>query len=318
MLQNKSKLIAIAVIVVVAIVLASIFLRKDRIEPVSADSVPESSEPIKLAVHEWTGQHITTYITGEVLKKMGYNVEYHTASYLPSATGIADGNLTASLEVWDNNLGDFFPSLIEEGKIENLGNLGLDTNEGWLYPNHVADMCPGLPDWDALMQCAEVLGTPETLPNGRVLAYPADWGDRSAQLIEGESLPFEAVPAGSEGAMVAELKGSVQRQSALVMMFWSPHQVFHNVDVTWIDMPDSIREKYGIYKPTTFKAVWSGTKDQWPAAYLLMKQFKLTNEIQLPLMDMVDNQGGNARQVAEQWVNENAAYWQPIVDSVMK
>ena len=28
-------------------------------------------EPIKLAINEWTGQHITTRVAGEILKRMG-------------------------------------------------------------------------------------------------------------------------------------------------------------------------------------------------------------------------------------------------------
>ena len=37
---------------------------------------PESKDPIKLTLHDWTGQLITTQIMGEVLKKAGYNIEY--------------------------------------------------------------------------------------------------------------------------------------------------------------------------------------------------------------------------------------------------
>ena len=107
---------------------------------------------------------------------MGYNVEYVTAAYLPSATGLSDGNLTASLEVWDNNLGEFFPKLIEEGKVENIGDLGLDAGEGWLYPKHVEDACPGLPAWDALLACADKFATAETLPKGRFPRIPVGLG----------------------------------------------------------------------------------------------------------------------------------------------
>ena len=42
----------------------------------------ESQDPIKLTLHDWTGQLITTKIMGEVLKKLGYNVEYVVADYL--------------------------------------------------------------------------------------------------------------------------------------------------------------------------------------------------------------------------------------------
>ena len=48
-----------------------------------AAEVPESDDPIVLAINEWTGQHITTHIAGHILKRMGYNVEFVTASYFP-------------------------------------------------------------------------------------------------------------------------------------------------------------------------------------------------------------------------------------------
>ena len=39
-----------------------------------AGSMGAVDEPIKLAVNEWTGQHITTHVAGEILKRAGYNV----------------------------------------------------------------------------------------------------------------------------------------------------------------------------------------------------------------------------------------------------
>lgn len=45
-------------------------------------SAQESTDPIKLTLHDWTGQLITTQIMGEVLKKAGYSVEFVQADYL--------------------------------------------------------------------------------------------------------------------------------------------------------------------------------------------------------------------------------------------
>lgn len=131
-------------------------------------------EPVKLAMHEWTGQHITTHIAGKVLEKMGYSVEYVTAGYLGAGTAIADGNLTTTLEVWDNNMGDFLPGLLAGGKIEDIGDTGLDGKEGWLYPGHMTEKCPGLPAWDAFMKCSKEFANAEIYPKGRFLEYPAD------------------------------------------------------------------------------------------------------------------------------------------------
>ena len=54
---------------------------------VARASVTEWQYLIKLALHEWTGQQVSSYIAGEVLTKMGYNIVYVTAAYLPTVTG---------------------------------------------------------------------------------------------------------------------------------------------------------------------------------------------------------------------------------------
>ena len=282
-----------------------------------AQDTPESQDPIVLALAEWTGQHITTYIAGNILERMGYNVEYVTAAYLPSATAIADGSITGSLEVWDNNLGEFFPKLISEGKIDEIGDTGLDAREGWLYPKHVEELCPGMPAWDAFLGCAELFAVAETFPNGRFLEYPADWGDRATQLIESEGLPFDSIPAGSEGALVAELNASIQKKSALVMMFWAPHWVLSNTETGWVDIPEDLVVKGSMQKPRTFKVVWPGAADKWPHAFKFLQAYQITNDVQEPLMDQIDNQGQDALEVTKKWVDENESVWQPMVDQAM-
>ena len=48
----------------------------------------ESQDPIKITLHDWTGQFISSKIMGEVLKKAGYNVEYVQADYLAQFAGL--------------------------------------------------------------------------------------------------------------------------------------------------------------------------------------------------------------------------------------
>ena len=41
----------------------------------TANAGAESQDPIKLTLHDWTGQLLTTNIMGEILGKAGYNIE---------------------------------------------------------------------------------------------------------------------------------------------------------------------------------------------------------------------------------------------------
>ena len=113
-----------------------------------------SSDSIKLAMNEWTGQHLSTKVAGAILERAGYSVEYVTAGYGPQFIAMSEGDLHASLEIWTSNAPGQFTEAAAAGKVKDIGDLGLDAREGVLYPIHMKEMCPGLPSWEALNNCA--------------------------------------------------------------------------------------------------------------------------------------------------------------------
>jgi glycine betaine/proline transport system substrate-binding protein len=276
-------------------------------------------EPIKLAMLEWTGAHVSTHIAGQLLKKLGYKVEYVTAGNFPQFSGLSDGSLSASVEVWLNNVGDIFPKALADKKIENIGPLKLETKEGWIYPKYMEQVCPGLPDWAALEkpECIQALATPETAPNGRFLDYPADWGSRAATIIADNNMPLTAVPAGSEGALVAELDSAAAAKKPLVMMFWAPHFALAQVDVGWVKMPPckENNNEHCITPPDVAKITWSGFGQKWPAAYALLKAFEMNAEDQQKMMLRVDKKGEDLDAVTKEWIDQHEALWKPWLDA---
>jgi glycine betaine/proline transport system substrate-binding protein len=274
-------------------------------------------ETIKLAINEWTGQHVTTHIAGQLLQKMGYKVEYVTAGNYPQFSGLSDGSLSATLEVWMNNVGDIFPKVLKEGKVEDIGQLGLKTNEGWVYPKYMTAVCPGLPDWSALTKpdCVQALSSADSFPNGRLLDYPADWGSRSAQIIKDNNLPLTAIPGGSDGAMVAEMESAVATKKPILMMFWAPHYIFAEADLDWVKMPPCVSQDndHCINPPEVHKVLWSGVKDKWPAAYEFLKAFRMDADVQQQLILAIDKKGADVDAVTKAWIDQHPEIWQPWV-----
>ncbi len=45
------------------------------------------------------------------------------------------------------------------------------------------------------------------------LTYPADWGSPGADRFNAMGMNFQAVPAGSEGALITELEASIAKKS---------------------------------------------------------------------------------------------------------
>lgn len=291
---------------------------------------PESDDPIVLPLNEWTGQHVTTRIAGETLKEMGYNVEYVTAGYVPQVQGVMDGNLTAAMEIWEQTIQEHFARAVDSGKAVNLGDNGIDSKEGWIYPAYMEEQCPGLPAYEALMECQQLFATPETFPEGRLLDYPADWAPDNDKRLEALGLDYVAIPSGSEGAAAAEYKAAVAAKRPIVMMFYAPHWLFAEADPKWIDLPPSSEACYedasaGPNPDATHdcgwpagwvrKLAWAGAEDKWPAAFRLLEAYKIDNSIQEELVLEIDVNGVSQEEAVAAWMEENTEVWQGWIDA---
>lgn len=290
-------------------------------------------KPIKLAINEWTGQHVSTHVAGEMLKAAGYQVEYVTAGYMNMYQAMSDGEIHGAMEIWSSNVSEDYAKKVADGGVTELGDLGLAAKEGIAYPAHVAELCPGLPAWEALQNCAQVFATAETIPQGRLVDYPADWGTPGADRMVGLELPIKAVPAGSEGALIAELRASTERKTPLLITFWQPHWAMSAYDVQFVDLPPG--EEACFTDPAwgpnpnaindcdfaasrIFKAGWSGIAETWPAAHEILSNYQLDVADQQPMMGAIDVDGGSVEEVVAAWMADNEGKWRPVVDAATK
>ena len=292
-----------------------------------AGNVPESTDPIKVINNDWTGQLFSTAIVGGLLQEMGYNIEYVSAGALPQHPGIAQGNLHLQTEVWTNNVGDLYPGLVDKGDIVVVGNLGLEPKEGWIYPPYMEEKCPGLPSYKALFECQQAFANASTFPKGRLITYPADWGTRSRDLVASVNMPFEPIPGGSEGAMMAELKSAYAAEEPILMMIWQPHWIFADLDLNWVEWNkiegECVEEAQdkdtacGFQQAEVHKVVWGGFEEKWPAAYKMVSNFTLTNEDENWAIFEVDNNGRDVEDVAKEWLTKNEATWKGWIKAAM-
>jgi glycine betaine/proline transport system substrate-binding protein len=276
--------------------------------------------PIRIALNEWTGQNLSAKIAGSVLEEMGLEVEYVTAGAVPQYVALADGSLHFNPEIWTNNVGDIFPKAVESGDIVVVGDLGLTPREGWFYPPYMEDLCPGLPSYDALYDCAQAFATAETFPNGRLITYPADWGTRSKDLVADIEVPLQAVAGGSEGAMLAEMKAAVATEQPMLMMFWEPHWIHAEIELNLVEW-DSVDagcltgedqrrgNACGFEQAAVLKIVARDVAETWPEAYAMIVNFSLTNGDQNALILQVDQEGMSVDEAVAGWLAANQSTW---------
>ncbi|PJI44941.1 MAG: ABC transporter [Rhizobium sp.] len=286
----------------------------------------ESTDPIKLTLHDWTGQLITTQLMGEVLKKAGYSVEYVQADYLAQFAGLESGDLHVAMEIWETTGREAMDAATATGKVENIGETGMLAKEEWWFPEYMKEKCPGLPNWEALKDpaCAEAFSTAETAPKGRYLGGPVTWGGFDEERIEALDLPFEVVHAGTDAALFAELESAYQRQAPIVLWIYAPHWAPAKYKGEWVEFPTYSKECYedasaGLNPDAThdcgkpfgpiWKVGWSGVKDKWPGAYAAIKAFTLNNEEMGAMITKVDLDGKKVEDVVAEWIGANEARW---------
>lgn len=284
----------------------------------------ESTDPIKLTLHDWTGQLITTNIMAAVLEEAGYNVELVQADYLAQFAGLETGDLDVAMEIWATTGQEALDAAVATGKVVNLGETGMLAKEEWWYPLYMKEKCPGLPDWKALNDCAAAFATPDTAPKGRYLGGPVTWGGFDEERIAALGLNFEVIHAGTDAAMFAELEAAYQRKDPILLWIYAPHWAPQKYEGEWVEFPkyesacytdpawggnpDATHDCGKPFGPI-WKAGWAGLEGKWPGAAKAVKAFTIDNDTMGAMIAKVDLDGQSIDDVVNEWMDANEAVW---------
>lgn len=290
----------------------------------SSGGAVESEDPIKITLHDWTGQLVTSQIMGAVLSEAGYNVEFVQADYLAQFAGLETGDLTVAMEIWATTGQEAMDASLATGNTVNFGDTGMVAREEWWYPEYMKEKCPGLPDWEALNECASEFATPETAPKGRYLGGPVTWGGFDEERIAALNLDFEVVHAGTDAALFAELESAYEREAPVLLWIYQPHWAPVKFKGEFVEFPKYSPEcyndpaaglnpsaAYDCGKPVgpIWKVGWAGLTDKWPGAAKAIKAFNLNNDEMGAMVAKVDLDGEKLEDVVDQWMKDNESRW---------
>ena len=289
---------------------------------------PESADPIKFMIGDWTSIALQAEIVQIILQTYGYNTETIAADDSGRYPGFEAGDLHIAMETWQTTQADNFAKSLATGKVVDLGETGLQGKEDWWYPLYVKEDCPGLPDWEALKECGELFATADTSPKGRYVGGPVTWGGFDEERIEALGLPFEVIHPGTDAAMFAELKSAYEREAPIIMWVWEPHWAPSLYEGEFVEFP---AYEDGCYsdpawgvnaeaiadcgKPTGWikKMGWADGEAKWPCAYEIVRNYEMDNATLSALLAEVDLEGRDMSEVATEWLQANEATWQPWV-----
>ena len=289
--------------------------------PEGPTAAADSSDAIKLPIHNWSSQIAGVYAVGAILEATGNSVEYISADSTLVYTSMCEGDMDLVHEVWEGAFGVAFMEQVDAGCVIDAATHDAKTREDWWYPSYVEDVCPGLPDWEALNDCASLFATPDSGGKGRFLGGPVDWLKGDQERVEGLEMDFIVENAGTAGALWAALDAASVNQEPVVIFNWTPNFVEAMYDGKFIEFPEFADEcrtdaSWGLNPETTHDCgnpkdgylklgVWSGFPDKWPNAYAAAQKMNFTNLDIAQLAMYVDIDGMEPEDAASLWLDNN-------------
>ena len=292
----------------------------------AASEAPDSSDPIRIPLHNWSSQLVGAEVVGGILEEAGFSVEYVPSDSQVVYQSMCDGDIELVHEVWEGAFGVAFQEQVDKGCVLDWSTHNAVTREEWWYPAYVEDQCPGLPDWEALNACASIFATAETGDKGRFLGGPVDWLKGDEERVEGLGMDFAVVNAGSAATLWAELDAASADQTPIVLFNWTPNFVEAVYEGDFIEFPifeEACRTdpEWGINSELTHDCgnpadgylktgVGEHFPEQWPTAAAIVQRMDFTNPMLAAMAAAVDVDGKEASDAAIEWLAANEGLWQ--------
>ena len=285
----------------------------------------DSSAPIIIPTHNWSSQVVMAYVIGGIFESMGNKVEYKAADTQAVYEAIRNGDVTISHEVWQSTFGKSFYAAMAKGGLIDAGTHAAMTLEEVGVPQWVIDknLCPGLPDYKALLKCADVFATADSGGKGRILEGPQSWHgveyvDRVEALL-GDKWVVKF--AGSADALWADHVAAKKEGRATLTFNWTPN--FTDADgFVFIEWPpyylgcrkqDGGDSKCGSPKGWLKKAANYKFPKTHPAAYTAFSRMSFTAGMIGQMAALVDIDKMSHADAGKKWLADNEKIWKPMI-----
>jgi glycine betaine/proline transport system substrate-binding protein len=291
----------------------------------SSISAADSSSPIVIPTHNWSSQVVMAYVIGGIFESMGNNVEYVSADTQKVYEAIRQGDVTISHEVWQSTFGKSFYAAMGKGGIIDAGNHDTISLEEVGVPQWVIDknLCPGLPNWEALKNCKDVFATADSGGKGRILDGPQSWHgveytDRVEALLGDD---WVVKFAGSADALWAELASAKKEGRGTIVFNWTPN--FTDAEgyafIKWPDYYLGCRKQDGGDSKCGSPVGWLKKAANYkfpkthPAAYTAFSRISFTAGQIGAMAALVDIKKMTHADAAKAWLAANENIWKPMI-----
>lgn len=297
----------------------------DAVETDRPSGRSELKPTIELAVTDWTGARLNASIAEQLIeRRLGYPVEaVEVVDVGRMLSDIESGEIDVVLEIWPSSLEERDRQLLDSGRVETLGPLGVVGKIGWYVPRSLVQADPALAQWSGLAdpEVARRFATPETGSRGRFLGTDPGYEQHDEEIIAGLDLPFEVVYSGSDAATAAEVEQAIAADRPILLYWWTPTAEITRFDLVEVELPERTADcvaaidagepqRCDYPADQLLKIVWPGLETTAPDLHSFLTSFELTTNDQLLMIDQVENGGRSVEAVAADWIAGNSDRWE--------
>ena len=292
--------------------------------PAAFSKEAKDNNAIRIITNNWTSQIVLAHITGKVFSSIGYPIEYLASTTSDQWGALAHGSADVQIEVWEGTMSDQFNRLTSAGSIIDAGSHTATTREDWWYPKYVEELCPGLPDWQALKDCAKIFSRPNS--NGSGIYYAGPWEKPDEAKVRALDMDFKVHALDSGDDLWVELKKAHANKTPVVLFNWSPNWVESRFEGHFIEFPlhhpdCETDPSWGVNKQFLYdcgnpKGGWlkkatsiSFAKDN-SCAYQTLKNISFNNLQISQISALVDLDNLSYLDAADIWIKNNTSLWQ--------
>jgi len=235
-----------------------------------------AGEQVMFVDFSWDSVQFHNRVAGFLIEK-GYDkeVEYTFAESMPGLLGVEKGDIDVTMELWSDNVWEWYEKAKSDGSILTLGSVFPDAPQGWYVPTYVIEgdkergieaAAPDLKSVKDLPKYWELFKDPEVSGKGRLYNGPSGWKVSSHNIAKLEAYgltdTYLAFDPGSQSALAAAIVGAYEKGQPILAYYWEPTPIMGKLKMTMLEEPPYDEEVF---------------KKNRGCAYVATKVLKLVN-----------------------------------------
>lgn len=278
---------------------------------------------VAIALNDWASQRVLSRVYGMLLTRMGIAIQYYEVKVEDQWGAFGKGLVDAQVEIWQAGNGRKMAAFVDKGMVVDAGDHIATAREEWWYPQYVKPLCPGLPHWRALHQCAHLFANKQSM--GKGMYYTGPWNANEGIRIRALELNFVIKRLENDMALWRVLSRALHQQKPIMLLNWTPNWTDTRIRGEFVEFPpfnESCIKDPGWGVNSKLPNDCANPTNGWvkklasqrlvqshPCAFKALKNIQFTTTMMAEAAAMVISDKLSEHEAAKQWINLFELQW---------